>query len=1762
MVDISGATAILRHGKSPGKSKNLVLCFEKKTKTETLSESILKKTVTTDNTDATHVVVGIEKGYRTYLTCSHEDDESLKNHLKSFLLSASSGLVLSEPQDTEFLKMTQKRIFSIFSDINIDTKPTSLNEAVHLLQSMSEKLESDIPLNIWLLPLSRINPNIHNKVRKIGQDIVDNLVQQFELMEITESEVPLKTCLLPQSRGNLIIPNRVKKINNSVNHFESMEVACADRDNAFNQARNDDFLEEKTIATLKKMPENIVEPPAAISIPTKVTNPNENTVECSLTTPIPAESKPKQLDQIVWAPKITREKMYSISSSSSEIHPEFQNAMDFLKPLLSLDYHCRNLNKNHYVKISHGQVVSECEDEEEFYNSVKQPAQLETSASKNETSSADFVLQALSKCDDFLLQDVFQKMSACQLAVPVIANNDSKVIFHLWASRAIHKNWMNTGAETKSNEGFVAGTKMGCISFCRIGQTSVSKSKLVNGFISTAQGWPEHSYFLHRDVDSVSKFNGGCVEAVWYSPEGRPREHLKDLCCIYNLRGDTRDHHLQFQFLMKVSSVVVILIENTELNMEEKDLLKQTNAFVVLIDNGKAGSSKSLGKKKMLNSLNMNTKEISECLADSITPVFEKKLSLVEHADLALEMGFEVDEFREDCLTGKEAAKEFLMKIKKYDVNILKENVVPLQGELWKKWGKTDKEESRQQFKGEASPQEYSSQLRDEKSNLRQLQYQRGPSKEIVFFINKLLEFESSSAKKYFIDWCQMNLNEMSELFLPEILKEYNLAAKNLAALMKELENQQRNPHQRQGGQSMNSKIAQEKAKIKKFSEKFTVASFGIEHVFRELGQIFESYCDSRGKSNLQANSSLSEKTTLYLPKLMATLFLQGYPLEIMDGDASHVPLTWIKQVFSELKKMFKEELKVFVLSILGIQSSGKSTLLNTMFGSKFAVSSGRCTKGVYLQMVPVAEQWRKHFNCDYFIIMDSEGLRSPELSESFRHDNEIATLVACLANTTFINFWGQTFSKDMSDILQIAAHAYIRMKEVKIKSSFHMIFAGVPDVTAEDKNRLGVTKILDELNTMILRIVREEGRDDIFSGLSSIFPLIQEQFADAKIPEFLPALWQGSMRPPESRYGEIVKLLCERLCAGLMQTQCIAIRSQPITEFVNRLKDIWEAIKQENFIFGFRNSQAIEVYSELQKNYDREVTLFRNKFYGLSYKITEACFKHAQEIQDEDKGLHKYDSKISSDLSPKIDEWHMEVMNQLRTFASNQSDPDLASVHLSSFEIDIRNKVCSWQESEKRRAMLKIRSISKKEKTAAMKRAEFKKRCLQTARNVAGNLKKSNEYGVLANDSIKNAFINIYQKWTNEAKQEDEESFEYLDGLLIKIWNESFPELKEKLKRLNWRNEVELMKGVDESYTWLLENEESHPDLYNFVIEQHHLICVSNVLTKAINSLRSYSNKTYEQAQQKENTVMSRVKDIINDSKKKHASHFSSQATIAEILDYAAEELANANFQDKFGSFAFKKAFQKDFLLRIFGISVKKMVTVHKENFQTFSIATCLQNEYDELFKEFEIECKTADSDVRAASRFAKNIFGPIIVAQVKIILGSLVFDAVAAKTEFSQKNSMMFHILKELLTGPFVNVRDFVGDYKFYVKFWIKNKVVQFCKKDGFLNQLILSRVQSYTEVIKTCLRQMTEQSLEKHSSKLETWWTSLEVKLTTKDFFLQVGPLYQQFSTIALCYKEVLHSNMSVKLHFSAVNMARCLYLRQNVHIYGHWVVKLKN
>ena len=54
------------------------------------------------------------------------------------------------------------------------------------------------------------------------------------------------------------------------------------------------------------------------------------------------------------------------------------------------------------------------------------------------------------------------------------------------------------------------------------------------------------------------------------------------------------------------------------------------------------------------------------------------------------------------------------------------------------------------------------------------------------------------------------------------------------------------------------------------------------------------------------------------------------------------MPTEMMKNIFENASE------KVLIITILGPQSSGKSTLLNFLFGCDFTTSEGRCTRGIY----------------------------------------------------------------------------------------------------------------------------------------------------------------------------------------------------------------------------------------------------------------------------------------------------------------------------------------------------------------------------------------------------------------------------------------------------------------------------------------------------------------------------------------------------------------------------------------------------------------------------------------------------------------------------------------------------------------------------------------------------------------------------------------------------------------------------------------------
>jgi hypothetical protein len=551
------------------------------------------------------------------------------------------------------------------------------------------------------------------------------------------------------------------------------------------------------------------------------------------------------------------------------------------------------------------------------------------------------------------------------------------------------------------------------------------------------------------------------------------------------------------------------------------------------------------------------------------------------------------------------------------------------------------------------------------------------------------------------------------------------------------------------------------------------------------------------------------------------------------------------------------------------------------------------------------------------------------------------------------------------------------------------------------------------------------------------------------------------------------------------------------LNEFINRLKDVWDAIKQENFIFGFKNSQAIEVYADVQKKYNNLVAKVRGQLFDLSYQLSEKHSKITQELMDGPACFANYKKDIDSSLVPKIGEWEREVIEDLRGFIEAKSNPEMASHHLCPFQMDFKKKTQLWLHGEISNMRIKILSICKKEKTSAFKRKEYKEKCLLKVINQAEELKKGPGDYVLEKNVIEAAFEEMYFTWLEGAQSDDQETLGTMQILFDVIWQNSHKCLYDKLSMLNFKNYKVEVQGIHECWAKLKNARPNDPN--NFYLDfdpQNHLkLSVMNYMT-------GIPESTSDQAHKRKNYILQTMKDIINESKKKVARHFSSQAIIEEIMDKANSDIACSNI----GEYQFTKEFRRNFLILIFANSVKKMETIQKDDWSKYSMVTFLENKKCELYREFEEECMAADCLVRAASRLVKKILTPILISQVKRSIGSIIYTTVVGKEELGQKNTMMFHLQKELLNLPFNMVKFFVTDFHGYVKCWISERITDICLENTFLQKQITNRIKSDISSLIDILRVLAIPISQSQMTSTR-WWQTLTSRIIDLGFVFQV-------------------------------------------------------
>ncbi|XP_073799892.1 interferon-induced very large GTPase 1-like isoform X2 [Danio rerio] len=907
----------------------------------------------------------------------------------------------------------------------------------------------------------------------------------------------------------------------------------------------------------------------------------------------------------------------------------------FIQKLLMMNYRARYIR----VKVTDDEyniLQKDTDDSEDDFVDIFSEMSLARNLNQSEQiHPMDVQMAVFHRADGFLKQLMVTKLSQCQFALPLLVPDPEtqQIEFPLWTFRQINKSWKirNTNNETISQTQPIYKAQTPMVFFFRFDSVSSSKSQLMNSLIND-----KHNTFFHRNCPGSSRSRvlmDGVVEIAWFCPSGTNDDKFTDCVAFCNLHGDAGDHEKQWKILTEMASVNVLLLpglnKNDRMAVRIQNMFSKEKPLICLFTEHKfAIMKKRKGKYKVgLKDRNQSEvleelrKAINDCLSES-SPTFRLE-DVSKHSDIRVD-----EEDDEDCRRGRAAAQQMISLLEKKKLTEIKESFLPHQGKLWRQWSQKNKKLHRPQ--AEEIEMDISRKQTDLKQ-IRQQQHESDISDFIKVFV-KEMNSQDENVKMFFLKWLKILLDEHTSADLSALHHKYDEKWSSVLKLKK--------------NHDKFEKIKAEQAELERISEDLQAAAFGLEHIMREIGQIYES-CSSvkENKKDLPVHFSS-------LPSVAAEMMISGFPLELMDGDAAHVPLVWISAVFDQLVQKLGGRTRVFVLSVLGIQSSGKSTMLNAMFGLQFAVSSGRCTRGAFMQLVKVSDEMKTQMNFDYILVVDTEGLRAPELAgrSTRQHYNELATFVVGLANLTLINVFGENPS-EMQDVLQIVVQAFMRMKKVRLNPRCVFVHQNVSDITAGERNMEGRQRLQETLDEMTkLAAQAEDSKAECFSDFI--------RFDVQNDVKYFAQLWEGSppMAPPNPKYCENIQELKKSILLNVSRSDGLLL-----THLKYRINHLWEALLNERFVFSFRNSREISAYRKLETEYSKWSWSLRSAMMEIENKLHN---------QIENEAIYAIEE---TDLQRKLKKTSEKVEKSMTKYFEINPDEDLLIQWKTSFEIKIK---------------------------------------------------------------------------------------------------------------------------------------------------------------------------------------------------------------------------------------------------------------------------------------------------------------------------------------------------------------------------------------------------------------------------------------------------------------------------------------------------------
>ncbi|XP_057633033.1 interferon-induced very large GTPase 1-like [Chionomys nivalis] len=1317
--------------------------------------------------------------------------------------------------------------------------------------------------------------------------------------------------------------------------------------------------------------------------------------------------------------------IYKTSVYNTQPRSEQELPFYFLQKLLMLDCGFRYLifkkdgNTDTQDSVGPSNQENDVVDPyEELFDDSNEVTNSSPTESRPHIHPMDIQMAIFHCVDDIARQYILSKLSICQFALPLVVPNPntSKMEFSLWSLRQIRRSWQESSKSAQDRSYSHRNQQMCCVSapivsFIRVGNGfSVSKSQIMNSLLSRHK----HDVFFHRHCRGSSKYcllMEGVVEISWFCPGGQGEDTFDKCVAFTNLHGDAKEHRQQLSFLQDISSLIVILMSASNDNKENQNLVRHlwqsSKPVICLIDDKEKFMTNNSGRRVRIGIRNRNEAELTEELTTAIEHLLEisgTALSIEDCSQMAQKQGFMIDEYQKALKEAKEKAQTNRKLLEQSKVSQIKEKLLPLQGQLWHHWCKKDKELYHLQEKGHRSIEQHKSDIKKEKQKIRRQQFEKAfPLNGFMQSVLQILKEDSENDLKfYFLYWLSVVLENLT-------IEHLGILHGKQQYLWSQAEKQKA---------QKNSSLTLWQKQIEAISTEIFNCTLGVEHLLREVGQIYET---------LEEVSASGDSLFLCLPQIAADLMIAGLPIELMDGDASYVPLKWVASVFDKISEKVGDK-RLFVLSVLGLQSSGKSTLLNALFGLEFTVSAGRCTKGAYMQLLKVEETFTEELGFDFVLVVDTEGLRAPELNNKSRNwDNELATFVIGLANLTLINIFGENPS-EMQDILQIVVQAFLRMKQVKISPSCIFVHQNVGDVTAKDQTMEGRRRLEQRLDEMTALAAEQEECSDI-TRFSDVI-----KFDVNSHVYYFAHLWDGNppMAPPNPHYSHNVQELKTGILRNAQQES--KGRIMKISDVKFRVQDLWKALVSENFIFSFRNTQEVIAMSKLETMYNHWTWELRSHVLDLQNQLNN-------QIQN-GKILTLTSNTLEGPVSTKYETIKQKFDNYF------EEDPD--SEILVQWKANFENKLQMLKDSlisDTRKKCNELISLKQSQERLDKQKSQYENELLERSRELALDVKGKE----LSDEELREKFNQVWTNWIYNVSSTvplvtDPDIDSDAENIFLQCFKKD-KNIAEKLKKnngemfdINYDKHVQMKKRC-------------------YIISQRLETCHKESINKTTNN------------------IFFKFDEIIKNIWKQKRDY--SQHDFHEILMIIENELKSVSPEE---DYTFTRDYIIDLSLCLFQRASKSFREMHKAFKRANDPVNYLESKKDNFFMSFKISCQGATS-ITSFVDFLWLKLTPAISATIWVKMGLKVAGdmRVTCPAFNGNRANLEKHVLISLAEKEnFDNYWQYIHHPESFFRDYIRDHIRRYCSENdgekikmfleislGDIKKAILSAIHKTTEV-----------------------------------------------------------------------------------------------